>query len=173
MPTIQSATLISLPFIAVLLDPLCFSSARRFPQEDKTLHSPFFSSLCELLQLFCGSVCHTNTHTAANKLQCHEEKAGGKMMMSWNEIPHEQACSAEGSSMVSQVPAELSVKNCSPPDPTAVPSADSVWDVLTRPRNHIKEFQRIHSKSIIQTAKLNFIISYQNLSPSYTAAKLC
>lgn len=110
MPTIQSATLISLPFIAVLLDPLCFSSARRFPQEDKTLHSPFFSSLCELLQLFCGSVCHTNTHTAANKLQCHEEKAGGKMMMSWNEIPHEQACSAEGSSMVSQVPAELCQK---------------------------------------------------------------
>lgn len=65
-----------------------------------------------------------------------------------------------------------SVKNCSPPDPTAVLSADSAWDVLTCPRNHIKEFQRIHSKSIIQTAQLNFTISYQNLSPSYTAAKL-
>lgn len=56
-------------------------------KEDKTLHSHFFSSLCELLQLFWGSMCHTNTHTAANKLQCHGEKAREKMMVSWKGIP--------------------------------------------------------------------------------------
>lgn len=72
--------------------------------------------------------------------------------------------------MASQVPAELSAKTRSPSDPTAVASADSVWDVLTCPRDHIKEFQIIYSKNTIQTAQLNFIISYQNLFPLYTAA---
>lgn len=60
--------------------------------------------------------------------------------------------------MASQLPAELSTKTSSPSDPTAVPTADSVWDVLTCPRNHIKEFQSIHSKSTIQTAQLNSTI---------------
>lgn len=136
------------------------------------LHSPFFSSLCELLQLFWDSMCHT----AANELQCHEEKARGKMMVSWKGISGKTSWIGLLSGGDFHGITGPSRTLCQNQIPFRSHSSSQHWlslgctDLSQRSyKDHINKFQRIHSKSTIQTAQLNFKISYQNLFPLYTA----
>lgn len=135
----QSGTLISLPFIALLLDPLCCTICKEITPRKKIrpCTPPSFLPYVNFYSCF-GAPCVTPTHTlpqtACSVMKRKLEEKWWWAGRGYLGRPHEQACSAEG---ISLVPAELTAKTSSPSDPTAVPSADSVWDVLTCPRGHI------------------------------------
>lgn len=78
-------------FFPPLPDPLCFTVCKetwRFSQGRRQDLVPLLLVFTMWTsQLFYGSTCHTNTHTAANKLERHKVKVNIKTEMSWKGMP--------------------------------------------------------------------------------------